>query len=128
MPIARLATPAEVETSLTALGAGGGSAMYLFFGSEDPATGESWCPDCVIADPVLRRACATLRPDLVLYECPVGPRSGWKNQPDHPYRLHPTTRLARIPTLLFIERGTERGRLVEADCARPDVVAAFLTR
>lgn len=128
MPISRLATIAEVEASLASVSATLGSALYLFFGSEDPATGASWCPDCVIADPVLRRACSTLRPDLMLHECPVGLRSEWKNQPQHPFRLHPTTRLARIPTLLFIEQGMERGRLVEADCAKPEVVEAFLKR
>lgn len=128
MPISRLATIAEVEANLASVTAGRGSALYLFFGSEDPTTGASWCPDCVIADPILRRACTTLRPDLVLYECPVGLRSDWKNQPQHPFRLHPTTRLARIPTLLFLEHGAERGRLVEGDCAQPAIVEAFLKR
>ncbi|MBA3697884.1 MAG: DUF953 domain-containing protein [Planctomycetes bacterium] len=128
MPISRLATVTEVDSSLAGVTAGGGSALYLFFGSEDPVTGASWCPDCVIADPVLRRACSTLRPDLVLYECPVGPRSAWKNQPDHPYRLHPITRVARIPTLVFVEHGMERGRLVEGDCAQTAVVEAFLAK
>jgi hypothetical protein len=113
MPISRLATTAEVVASLASLTAGRGSALYLFFGS---------------ADPILRRACSTLRPDLVLYECPVGLRSDWKNQPQHPFRLHPTIRLARIPTLLFLEQGMERGRLVEADCAQSTVVEAFLMR
>lgn len=128
MPISRLATYAEVEANLATAIAGRNSALYLFFGSEDPTTGASWCPDCVIADPILRRACTTLRPDLVLYECPVGLRSEWKNQLQHPYRLHPTTRLARIPTLLFLEHGMERGRLVEGDCAQPAIVEAFLKR
>lgn len=128
MPISRLATIAEVEAHLASVHAGQGSALYLFFGSEDPTTGASWCPDCVIADPILRRACTTLRPDLTLYECPVGLRSEWKNQPQHPYRLHPTARLARIPTLLFLEHGMERGRLVEGDCAQAAVVEAFLKR
>ena len=128
MPISRLATVAEVDAHLAQLIAARGSALYLFFGSEDPTTGASWCPDCVIADPVLRRACATLRPDLTLYECPIGLRSAWKNQPQHPYRLHPATRLTRIPTLVFLEHGLERGRLVEADCAHAAVVEAFLTR
>lgn len=128
MPISRLASAPEVDASLASLCAGQGSALYLFFGSEDPTTGTSWCPDCVIADPILRRACTTLRPDLVLYECPVGLRSEWKNQPQHPFRLHPTLRLARIPTLLFLEQGMERGRLVEADCSNATIVEAFLQR
>ena len=126
MPIVRCATPAEASAAVDRVVASQGSALFVFFGSEDPKTGESWCPDCVTADPVLRRTITTLRKDLTLHECPVGERSAWKNQPAHPYRLHPLFRVARIPTLVFIADGIERGRLVEADCAKPELVAAFL--
>jgi hypothetical protein len=81
----------------------------------------------VTADPVLRAACSRIRPDLTLYECPVGERSEWKDQPAHPYRLHPQWHLERIPTLVLIEQGCEQGRLGEADCQDPRVVEAFLT-
>ncbi len=127
MPIVRCSQPDETAAALAAVTGAGQSALFLFFGSEDPATGESWCPDCVTADPVLRRACASLRPDLALHECPVGERSAWKNMPGHPYRLHPIWRLQRIPTLVLVEGGCERGRLIESDCARLEVVEAFLT-
>jgi hypothetical protein len=126
MPIARCATPTEVESVLTSLQRDRGDALLLFFGSEDPETGASWCPDCVTADPVLRAACVRLRPELTLHECPVGARSAWKNVADHPYRLHPALRIARIPTLLRFAAGCERGRLVEADCRDPAAVEAFL--
>ena len=126
MPIKRCATNAEVSAVVDALVASQGSALLVFFGAEDPQTGESWCPDCVTADPVLRRTIALKRKDLTLYECPVGQRADWKNQPAHPYRLHPLLRIARIPTLVFFENGVERGRLVEADCAQVAVVEAFL--
>lgn len=126
MPIVRCASPAELEPVLDRLRREEGDGLLLFFGSEDPETGQSWCPDCVTADPVLRAACTRLRPDLTLHECPIGPRSGWKNVPDHPYRLHPALRLARIPTLIRFARGCEIGRLVEADCGRPAAVEAFL--
>lgn len=126
MPIVRCASPAELDPIIDRLRGEAGAGLLLFFGSEDPATGESWCPDCVTADPVLRAACARLRPELTLYECPVGPRSAWKNVPDHPYRLHPALRLARIPTLIRFAGGCEIGRLVEADCGKPAAVEAFL--
>ncbi len=128
MPIRRLAQPAEAFTTLDQVVSTDASALFLFFGTEDPQTGASWCPDCVTADPILRRTISSQRPDLILYECPVGVRSEWKNQSEHPYRLHPIFHLARIPTLIFIERGLERGRLVEADCAVPAAVAAFIAR
>jgi hypothetical protein len=126
MPIVRCPDPAALTARLAEVKRAQGEALLLFFGSEDPQTGESWCPDCVTADPVLRAAIAAGRPDLTLFESPVGLRSAWKNVPDHPYRLHPDLRVARIPTLIRFERGCEVGRLVEADCARPEAVAAFL--
>jgi thiol-disulfide isomerase/thioredoxin len=128
MPIKRLSTPDAVAAQIANTISAQSSALFVFFGSEDPKSGASWCPDCVTADPILRSACASQRSDLTLYECPVGERSAWKNQPNHPYRVHPQLRLSRIPTLLFIEHGLERGRLVESDCAQPTVVAAFLKR
>ena len=102
-----------------------GSALFAFFGSEDPGTGESWCKDCVTADPIMRALCTQLRPDLTLYECPVGERSEWKDQADHPYRVHPQWRLERIPTLVLIEDGCEIGRLGEAACQDQAVGSAF---
>lgn len=128
MPIRRQPLPSDAIAALDQVKAERGAALFLFFGAEDPATGTSWCPDCVTADPVLRAACAAQRPDLALNECPVGQRSDWKNRPEHPYRLDPDFRLARIPTLLLFEDGCEAGRLVEGDCAQPDLVAAFLGR
>ena len=126
MPIVRLASPADLGPVLDRVRREAGEALLLFFGSEDPETGESWCADCVTADPILRAACVRLRPDLALHECPVGPRSAWKNVADHPYRLHPALRLARIPTLIRFTGGCEIGRLVEADCGNPAAVEAFL--
>ncbi len=128
MPLRRCQSPAEGIQNLDRIKAEALSGLFLFFGSDDPVTGESWCPDCVTADPVLRNACRTVRPDLDLHECPVGQRSEWKNAPGHPYRGNPDIRLQRIPTLVFIERGCERGRLVEADCAKPDLVRDFLRK
>ena len=126
MPIVRCPAPSDAFSAVADLVTRQGAGLFLFFGAEDPQTGASWCPDCVTADPVLRRTIALTRRDLTLFECPVGQRSEWRNRLEHPYRLHPLFRVARIPTLVFIEAGVERGRLVEADCALPDSVAAFL--
>ena len=126
MPIKRCSTPEELERVYQDLCQEQGSALFAFFGSEDPGTGESWCKDCVTADPILRSLCVQLRPDLTLYECPVGERSEWKDQDQHPYRVHPTWRLQRIPTLVFLDQGCERGRLGEADCQDEALVRAFL--
>lgn len=126
MPFVRHNDPVDCIAGLDPLLDAPGEAWFLFFGSEDPDSGTSWCPDCVTADPVLRAAIHRLGPQTPCHECPVGLRSAWKQVDDHPYRQHPRLRVARIPTLIRFRDGREIGRLVEADCADPAVVAAFL--
>jgi len=116
----------DAEAALDRTVSGQADALFLFFGSEDPVTGTSWCPDCVTADPVLRATIATTVPKLTIYECPVGARSAWKGQMDHPYRIHPTFHLERIPTLIRFRAGLDIGRLVESSCADRTAVQAFL--
>src|SRR5580698_6696454 len=77
MPMVRCPTPADAAEAIERLRATREAGVFLFFGSEDPQSAESWCPDCVTADPVLRAAIRRLRPDLTVYECPVGERAQW---------------------------------------------------
>ncbi len=126
MPFVRCSTPADAVVAVESVVKSGGEALFLFFGAENPQTGESWCPDCVVADPVVRRAIITARKDLTVYECPVGERADWKNRPEHPFRTEARFRLTRIPTLLHFKGSVEIGRLVEGDLAVPATVAAFL--
>ncbi|KAJ3053498.1 Thioredoxin domain-containing protein 17 [Rhizophlyctis rosea] len=89
-----------------------GPVYVLLFGSEDPATGESWCRDCVIADPLIRKYVNKV-PNSTLLECPVGPRSVYKNVPTHPYRVHPQIKLVGVPTILEWTKDGPGKRLVE---------------
>lgn len=76
------------------------SVYVVFFGTETPETSESWCPDCVIADPLIRKAILTHAPsDAVLLEAPVGLRGDWKGNTSHPYRTRKDFDLPAIPTL-----------------------------
>ena len=73
----------------------------LFFGSESPSTNnESWCPDCVIADPVIRSSIREVVKDVVLLECPVGQKLEWRANKSHEYRVNPDLKIERIPTLI----------------------------
>lgn len=74
----------------------GKPVFVLFFGTETPETSESWCPDCVIADPLIRKAVFQV-PDSILLEAPVGARNEWKGNTTHPYRVR--FQLPAIPTL-----------------------------
>ena len=104
------------------------SALCLFFGTEDARTGESWCPDCVIACPVARRLCRELRPELPLYEFSVGTIMEWKYARFvHPYKGNPLLRVQRVPTLLRFRDGAVVGRLVEAECADEAKLREFLS-
>ena len=38
----------------------------LFVASEDPETGQTWCPDCNAADPVIRGAIPKLRNTMIV--------------------------------------------------------------
>jgi hypothetical protein len=126
MPIHRAADPTAVAAALEHVQIIRGEALFAFFGSQDPGTGESWCKDCVTADPVLRGTVTTVKPTVPLFECPVGERAQWKDIGDHPYRIHPVWRLERIPTLVHVVDGVERGRLVEGACSDPVAVERFL--
>jgi len=121
MRITRLPEPAAFEAMRSA--PDGALHFFLFFGSEAPETGESWCPDCVMADPVIRATLATITARPVnLVECPVGDRASYKGRADHPYRQSPRIRLQRIPTIIRFDGEREVGRLVEAECLSPEAL------
>merc|ERR1711916_236725 len=91
----------------------------VFIGSEDPGTGESWCSDCVISDPIIR---GNVPQGATLVECPVGDRAVYKNNPDHPYRTHPEIALTAIPTLIAWGQDGPGARLVEGECHSQEAV------
>lgn len=123
MPFLRCLDPAAAHAALVATQ---GDGLFLFFAAADPGTGVSWCPDCVLADPVLRATIGRVAPGLAVQECPVGARAEWKGRDHHPFRVHPAFRIARIPTLIRFRAGIEIGRLVEGPCADPAAITAFL--
>lgn len=57
----------------------------------------------------------------ILVECPV-PRSGYRGNPDHPYRKHSTLQIKAIPTLI---NWATKERLVEGECYETAKVNAF---
>lgn len=104
MKIQRIPTPAEFDATLAEIMENIPNKKYvvLFFGTEQSDTMQSWCPDCVIADPIIRSAImkSSNNKDIVLIECPVGDRSVYSGNKNHPYRLHKDVMLKFIPTLI----------------------------
>ncbi len=80
--------------------------------------GESWCPDCVKADPVIDAAVKSQEGDVVLLHVGVGDRAFWKD-PNCVFRKDPSTRLRCVPTL--VKWGTPQ-KLEEEQCSDPNMV------
>ena len=66
MPFVRCAVPEDAARAWDACVAGRRTAAFLVFGGTQPDTGVSWCPDCTVADPVLRGANQLLNASGVL--------------------------------------------------------------
>ncbi|XP_064612330.1 thioredoxin domain-containing protein 17-like [Liolophura sinensis] len=98
------------------------TVFALFTGSPD-SSGKSWCPDCVRADGVIHSALSKAPNDAVFINCLVGERAVWKD-PNNEFRKEPTLMLKGVPTLIKV--GT-KNRLVEAECAKEDLVTMLFT-
>ncbi|KAI9216048.1 hypothetical protein BC828DRAFT_340207, partial [Blastocladiella britannica] len=103
-----------------------GPVAVVFFGTELPDTQKSFCPDCYIADPLIRKAilASPAAGTTTLVEVPVGNRDLWRN-PANPYRTHPKIMLARIPTLTLWTAEGPTTSLVEEECASMENLAKF---
>lgn len=115
------------KTAASLLASTGRPEVYLaFIADHDPATGRSWCPDCVKAEgPIRAAAAAAGAPLLTAY---VGDRATWRD-PGHPLREE--LRLTGVPTLLAWGSGGPGRRLgpeLEAACSAEEAMrlaAAF---
>jgi thiol-disulfide isomerase/thioredoxin len=83
----------------------------------DPATGASWCPDCVDSKPTLNAALeeAGAGGAVTLLEVPLA-RAEYKGNPEHWARKHAGVRLKAIPTLFRWGKAAKVGELVEGQC------------
>lgn len=101
---------------------GKSSAVFvLFFGREKPETGESWCPDCVIADPIVRKAVGT-KSDSILLEVPVD-RSTDQESETNLFRQREDVKLNKVPTLLrWTNNGPASTRLEEDECQEKNIL------
>lgn len=69
-----------------------------FTGSKD-LTGESWCPDCNVAWPIVEEALNKVSDESHFVYVDVGDRAFWKDM-KNPFRTDKTTHLSVIPSLL----------------------------
>jgi 1,2-dihydroxy-3-keto-5-methylthiopentene dioxygenase len=94
-------------------------------GTHNATTGQSWCPDCVTADPFVAAGVAQLREQRkVTFVHAAVERSSFLGKPDFLYRTHPFLQVTSVPTLLVLGAksvaGAKEGEDTEAGI---DIVA-----
>lgn len=94
--------------------------LCFFAGSED-AKGNSWCPDCVAAKPILEAALKKAPEETTLIMCYIE-RAIWKDM-RNPFRTDKELELKCVPTLM--RWGTAR-RLDDIQCQEKDMVEMLL--
>lgn len=82
--------------------------LCMFCGDKD-ASGNSWCPDCVEKEPVVRKFLANLKnpEDVVFIYCSVGCRDYWKDRSNN-FRTNKNLRLTGVPTLMVWGKPNEK--------------------
>lgn len=95
-----------------------GNPIFVLFSGTKDAQGKSWCPDCVVAEPVVKGALEKAPDDAVFIYVGVGGRDFWKDK-NNVFRTDSRTKLKCVPTLMKFG-GPQR--LEEEQCAKADVV------
>ena len=100
--------------------------FVLVEGAHDPATGLSWCGDCVTAEPIVERVLSEEKASVSLIRAPVQ-RGAYKGNAAHSYRTHPDLQLQRIPTLYRLgPSGAVVDQLIETELHDIQTVRKFI--
>lgn len=119
--------PAEFDSQLSQAEALNAKHTYLlFYASEDPSTGRSWCPDCVRAKPLIDALLAKQTESTVLLVANVD-RSSYKGNPEYSYRLDPRIELRCVPTLIRWQEGKKVQSLNDLQCQNEDLLEELFT-
>ena len=95
--------------------------IYCFFCGDKDENGKSWCPDCVVSEPVVRGCLKILEDsDAVFLYCAVGDRDYWKDR-NNEFRTHSALKLTGVPTLM--KWGNPNQKLVEEQLLKEDLIS-----
>ncbi|KAJ3333554.1 hypothetical protein HDU76_006861 [Blyttiomyces sp. JEL0837] len=110
-----IADPLEFKSSLETILRDAKGRVFLYLrANNDPATGQSWCPDCRNADPLIQKTIGTIAEATLVYVA-VGDKPTWKNA-DNFYRKDELLRAFCVPTLYEISKdGSILKRLDDPD-------------
>ncbi|XP_059057094.1 thioredoxin domain-containing protein 17-like [Achroia grisella] len=95
-----------------------GPPVFFYFSGEKTADGNSWCPDCVEAEPIVRAYLTELKKSVIFAYVDVGNREYWKDKAC-PFRTDSRTRLMVIPTIIKW-KGVQR--LEGEQCSKRDLL------
>uniref|UniRef100_A0A1I8PC98 Thioredoxin domain-containing protein 17 n=1 Tax=Stomoxys calcitrans TaxID=35570 RepID=A0A1I8PC98_STOCA len=101
---------AELETT--------GQYIFILFSGGKDENGQSWCPYCVTAEPVIHDALTKAPKNSHFIHVDVGQRAYWKDL-NNPFRKDPNTNLVFVPTLLLWK---SRKRIDSINCSKKDLV------
>ncbi|CAL1537048.1 unnamed protein product [Lymnaea stagnalis] len=93
-------------------------SIYILFSGSPNNKGDSWCPDCVKAYPVVNKGFEKSPTKSTLIYCLVGDKLSWRD-PNNEFRTDPQFFVKRVPTLLKF--GSPK-RLEEEKCCKDDLV------
>ncbi|KAL0842383.1 hypothetical protein ABMA28_014503 [Loxostege sticticalis] len=95
-----------------------GPPVFFFFSGSKLASGSSWCPDCVEAEPIVKAYLGELQKSVIFVYVDVGDRDYWKDKAC-PFRTDSRTRLMVIPTIIKW-KGVQR--LEGSQCNKRDLL------
>ena len=103
--------------------------FFVFvYGAHNPTTGKSWCPDCDLSQPFVKKAKEEIvfkkkeEKEILFVNIPVekSERSDYTN--------NKIVKLTRIPALIYFFKGKEMARIVEGDMANQESVDGFISQ
>ncbi|KAI4503713.1 hypothetical protein M0802_001116 [Mischocyttarus mexicanus] len=97
--------------------------VFVLYTGEKLENGQSWCPDCVEAEPSIEAALKILPEKSYFVEVQVGDRAFWKN-PNCVFRKDNKTQLKVLPTLALW--GTQK-RLQGSECLNKELLTMLFT-
>jgi thiol-disulfide isomerase/thioredoxin len=113
--------PEDFQRFLAQVESMGTKNVYLlFYAAENPATGISWCPDCVRAKPLINEVFDKITEDTVLLIATVE-RDDYRTKKDYLYRAPPIT-LRCVPTLIRWHNGAKVYELNDVQCQNIDLI------
>jgi 1,2-dihydroxy-3-keto-5-methylthiopentene dioxygenase len=81
-------------------------AVVYVTGAHNPNTHQSWCPDCITADPVVKAQVSAARESSarpVAFVHATVQRTSYLRNPAYPLRHHPLLRVRAIPTVIVFK-------------------------